>query len=122
MRSSSPGLPYPAGMRVDHGKLVRDRIPAIIESRGYRAVAHTLDEDSYRTALLAKLAEEAREAQRATADDLPLSWPTSWRSFRPLTEAFGLTWGQLQELAADKRTHRGGFRQRLFLYYVDQPE
>ena len=49
-------------MRVDHGKLVRDRIPAIIESHGYRAVAHTPDEDSYRTALLAKLAEEAREA------------------------------------------------------------
>jgi predicted house-cleaning noncanonical NTP pyrophosphatase (MazG superfamily) len=49
-------------MRVDHGKLVRDRIPAIIESHGCRAVARTLDEDSYRTALLAKLAEEAREA------------------------------------------------------------
>jgi predicted house-cleaning noncanonical NTP pyrophosphatase (MazG superfamily) len=109
-------------MRVDHGKLVRDRIPAIIESHGYRAVAHTPDEDSYRTALLAKLAEEAHEAQQATADDFPAELADVLEVLQALTAAFGLTWDQLQELAADKRAHRGGFRQRLFLDYVDQPE
>jgi predicted house-cleaning noncanonical NTP pyrophosphatase (MazG superfamily) len=109
-------------MRVDHGKLVRDRIPAIIESHGYRAVAHTLDEESYRTALLAKLAEEAQEAQQATADDLPAELADVLEVLQALTATFGLTWEQLQELAADKRAHRGGFRQRLFLEYVDQPE
>ena len=109
-------------MRVDHGKLVRDWIPAIIESHGYRAVAHTPDEDSYRTALLAKLAEEAHEAQQATADDFPAELADVLEVLQALTAAFGLTWDQLQELAADKRAHRGGFRQRLFLDYADQPE
>jgi predicted house-cleaning noncanonical NTP pyrophosphatase (MazG superfamily) len=109
-------------MRVGYGKLVRDRIPEIIESHGQRAVTHTLDEDGYRAALLAKLAEEAHEAQQATGDDLPTELADILEVLQALTAALGLTWEQLQELAGDKRTHRGGFQQRLFLDYVDQPE
>ena len=46
-------------MRVDYDKLVRDRIPEIIGSRGDRAVTRVLDDAGYRSALLAKLVEEA---------------------------------------------------------------
>jgi predicted house-cleaning noncanonical NTP pyrophosphatase (MazG superfamily) len=38
-----------------HRKLVRDRIPEIIQSNGHRPVTRVLDERSYRQALLAKL-------------------------------------------------------------------
>ena len=55
-------------MRVAYNKLVRDRIPEIIESSGCRAVTRTLDDGSYRAALLAKLVEEAEETDGATAD------------------------------------------------------
>ena len=47
-------------------KLVRDRIPEIIQSEGRRPLTHVLDEASYRQALLAKLTEEAQEASHAT--------------------------------------------------------
>jgi predicted house-cleaning noncanonical NTP pyrophosphatase (MazG superfamily) len=77
---------------------------------------------SYRTALLAKLAEETHEAQQATADDLPAELADVLEVLQALTAALGLTWEQLQELADDKRARRGGFQQRLFLDYVDQPE
>jgi predicted house-cleaning noncanonical NTP pyrophosphatase (MazG superfamily) len=52
-------------MRVDYNKLVRDRIPQIIESRGDRAITRVLGEAAYRDALLAKLVEEAQEANGA---------------------------------------------------------
>ncbi len=58
-------------MRVVYNKLVRDRIPQIIESDGRRAVTHLLDDGSYRAALLAKLLEEAGEASEASAEALP---------------------------------------------------
>jgi predicted house-cleaning noncanonical NTP pyrophosphatase (MazG superfamily) len=108
-------------MRVAYGKLVRDRIPEIIESHGHRAVTYTLAEDSYRTALLAKLGEEAHEAQQATADDLPAELADVLEVLQALTAACDLTWEQLQELADDKRARRGGFQRRIFLDYVDQP-
>jgi predicted house-cleaning noncanonical NTP pyrophosphatase (MazG superfamily) len=53
---------------------------------------------------LAKLAEEAHEAQQATADDLPAELADVLEVLQALTAAFGLTWEQLQELADDKRT------------------
>jgi predicted house-cleaning noncanonical NTP pyrophosphatase (MazG superfamily) len=58
-------------MPVVYRKLVRDRIPKIIQSEGRRPVTRVLDEGSYRQALLAKLIEEAQEASHATADNLP---------------------------------------------------
>ena len=65
---------YCPRMRVDYNKLVRDRIPEIIGSRGDRAVTRVLDEAAYRDALLAKLVEEAQEASEALArNSLPNS-------------------------------------------------
>ena len=44
-----------------HNKLVRDRIPEIIEREGQRPNVRVLDEDEYRTLLTVKLGEEADE-------------------------------------------------------------
>jgi predicted house-cleaning noncanonical NTP pyrophosphatase (MazG superfamily) len=60
-------------MRVDYNKLVRDRIPEIIGSRGDRAGHPVLDAAGYRDALLAKLVEEAREATGPRAEE-PSCW------------------------------------------------
>jgi predicted house-cleaning noncanonical NTP pyrophosphatase (MazG superfamily) len=69
-------------MRVTYNKLVRDRIPEIIEADGHHAFTRILDDQDYRAALLAKLVEEAREAQSASADELPASLQTYGRYFR----------------------------------------
>ena len=71
-------------MPVVYRKLVRDRIPEVIQSQGRRPVTRVLDEASYRQALLAKLIEEAQEASHATAGDPPPeSWPTCWKYSAP---------------------------------------
>jgi predicted house-cleaning noncanonical NTP pyrophosphatase (MazG superfamily) len=46
------------------------RIPEIIEADGHRAVTRVLQDGDYRAALLAKLVEEAREAENAPDDEL----------------------------------------------------
>jgi predicted house-cleaning noncanonical NTP pyrophosphatase (MazG superfamily) len=107
-------------MRVDYNKLVRDRIPEIIGSRGDRAVTRVLDEAAYRDALLAKLVEEAQEASVARDEELPAELADVLEALHALAKTLGMSWEQLLALAADKRTRRGGFDGRLFLEYVEQ--
>jgi predicted house-cleaning noncanonical NTP pyrophosphatase (MazG superfamily) len=109
-------------MRVTYNKLVRDRIPEIIQAHGDRAVTHILDGESYRTALLAKLMEEAREAQDASADELPEELADVLEVLRALTSSLGMTWEQILALTTDKCTERGAFEERLFLEFVEQAE
>jgi predicted house-cleaning noncanonical NTP pyrophosphatase (MazG superfamily) len=96
-------------MRVDYNKLVRDRIPEIIGSRGDRAVTRVLDEAAFRDALLAKLVEEAQEATGAVVEELPAELADVLEVLQVLAKALGMCWEQLLALAADKRTRRGGF-------------
>lgn len=44
-------------MRVTYNKLIRDRIPEVIQADGRHAVTRVLDSRSYQAALLAKLIE-----------------------------------------------------------------
>lgn|SRR5437764_13835043 len=100
-------------------KLVRDRIPEIIQSEGRRPLTHVLDEASYRQALLAKLTEEAQEASHATTDDLPGELADVLEVVRALAVTAGMSWPQLLALAKDKRSRRGGFAGRIFLESVE---
>jgi len=106
-------------MRVRYDKLVRDRIPEIIQSQGHRPITRVLDDASYKAALLAKLAEEASEAQAAAAEDLPAELADVLEVIKALVSALGMSWAQLLGLAADKRTRNGGFEGRVFLEFVE---
>ena len=106
-------------MPVVYRKLVRDRIPEIIQAEGRHPVTRVLDDAGYRQALLAKLVEEAREASHATTDDLPGELADVLEVLRALTMAAGMSWPQLLALAEDKRRRRGGFGRRIFLESVE---
>jgi predicted house-cleaning noncanonical NTP pyrophosphatase (MazG superfamily) len=100
-------------------KLVRDRVPEIIQSEGRRPVTRVLDEAAYRQALLAKLIEEAQEAGHAADDDLPGELADVLEVLRALTVTAGMSWPRLLALAEDKRSRRGGFGRRIFLESVE---
>jgi len=106
-------------MPVVYRKLVRDRIPEIIQSEGRRPVTRVLDEASYRQALLDKLVEEAQEASRASAADLPSELSDVLEVLRALAVTAGMSWPQLLAIAEDKRSRRGGFGRRIFLESVE---
>ena len=120
-----PGLPGAGKLRtvrVQYQKLVRDRIPEIVQSHGAHPVTRVLDKENYRQALLAKLLEEAHEAVAASPAELPGELADVLDVVRALAAVHGLTWDQLLDIAAAKRIANGAFRQRLFLEYIDQPD
>lgn len=101
--------------RIGYGKLVRDRIPEIIEAAGKTAAVRVLDETELAPALTAKLAEEAEELRHAGPDDRLEELADIHEVVTALTEALGFSTEQVQEAARRKRVERGGFRHRLWL-------
>ena len=66
---------------MEYHKLVRDRIPEIIEGKGDTCVVRVAGEDEFRTKLQEKLWEEIGEfLESGTADELA---PTSTKSSMP---------------------------------------
>jgi predicted house-cleaning noncanonical NTP pyrophosphatase (MazG superfamily) len=106
-------------MPVPCRKLVRDRIPELIQADGRHPVTRVLDDAAYRAALLAKLVEEAREASDAVPAGLPGELADVLEVLRALTATAGMSWAQLLALADDKRDRRGGFTNRIFLESVE---
>lgn len=97
-------------------KLVRDKIPAIIEAQGKSAVFRILEDVEYTEALEHKLDEEVREYHsdknlEELADILEVVYA--------LTENIGATKEQLLEVYEKKHAERGGFLDRIFLLSND---
>jgi len=98
-----------------HNKLVRDRIPEIIEASGKTCVTEVLPNDAYIQALDAKLSEELAEYQQSKsleelADLLEV--------MGAVVKARGYTWDELTRVRKEKRAQRGAFDQRIFLKEV----
>ena len=95
-----------------YNKLVRDKIPAIIEANGQKPVTRILNEEEYMASLEQKMDEEVQEFHRdqnleELADILEVVYA--------LTEAKGHSIAELTETCDRKRNARGGFRERIFL-------
>lgn len=100
---------------VEHHKLVRDRVPQLIRSRGSEPITRSLSPDEYRTALLAKLVEEAQELRDATeAERLP-ELADVWEVLTSLLTELDFSLDDVSLAAQFKRTVRGGFDERVFL-------
>ena len=99
-----------------YNKLVRDKIPQIIEQQGEVAIVRVLDDDEYVRHLEAKLDEEVGEYHRdknleELADILEVVFA--------LAEAIGCSKEALLECYQKKHETRGGFRDRVFLISKD---
>ena len=70
-------------MPVVYRKLVRDRIPEIIQSEGRRPVTRVLDEASYRQALWPSSSKRPGRQATPPPATFPASWPTYWRYSAP---------------------------------------
>ena len=96
-------------------KLVRVRIPEIIEADGKTCVIETLSDSRYLEMLDAKLAEELAEYQgskslEGLADLLEV--------MRAVVQARGWTWEQLEQVRQEKSAQRGGFEKKILLKEV----
>ncbi len=101
-----------AQQRQTYGKLVRDRIPEIIEAAGATASYHRLDNDEYFDALTRKICEEAEELRVADHDARLGELADVWEVLASLVSVLGLSEEQVRGAASRKRAERGGFDQR----------
>lgn len=95
-----------------YNKLVRDRIPEIIEAQGDRAVARILEKWEYTQCLEAKLDEEVAEYHR---DKNVEELADIMEVLLALAELHGASEEELKAVCDRKRQARGGFSKRIFL-------
>jgi predicted house-cleaning noncanonical NTP pyrophosphatase (MazG superfamily) len=96
------------------GKLVRDRIPEIIEADGRTANVRQLADEEYGAALLDKLSEEVQELCDATPVERLGEAADVYEVLLALVEHIGLSYDDLVRAADEKRRQRGGFSRRLW--------
>lgn len=101
-----------------YNKLVRDRIPEIIEASGKKCSVRTLSPEEYQRAVDAKLDEELAEYHKEQnleelADLLEVLLAAA--------AARGCSAEQLEQIRAEKAAKRGGFQDRLYLLEVQEP-
>jgi predicted house-cleaning noncanonical NTP pyrophosphatase (MazG superfamily) len=100
-----------------YNKLVRDKIPEIIESNGQHCEIKTLNDEEYIQCLEAKLNEEVGEYQESKdaeeiADILEVLMATA--------KARGYSWQEILRIQLNKRTERGGFNDKIFLISTEE--
>ncbi len=98
-----------------YNKLVRDRIPEIIEAEDKTCITEVLTDERYLEMLDAKLAEELTEYQESKsleelADLLEV--------MRAVVQARDWTWEQLEQVRQEKAARRGGFEKKILLKEV----
>lgn len=100
-----------------HNKLVRDKIPEIIEKSGKTAVVRTLPEDEYLKMLNRKLSEELSEylqdqSMEEIADLLEV--------IHAVVVAHNSSMEEVEKIRLSKKEKRGGFEKRIFLESVTE--
>lgn len=102
-------------MKTTYNKLVRDRIPEIIEASGKTCAVEVLSDEEYLKMIDAKLDEELAEYHKdqnieELADLLEV--------IRAAAVARGYTVEELENVRAEKAVKRGGFKKKLLLKEV----
>jgi predicted house-cleaning noncanonical NTP pyrophosphatase (MazG superfamily) len=103
----------------EYNKLVRDRIPEIIERDGNVCEFRTLNEGEFIEQLHQKLDEEVAEYQLSRdfhelADVLEVVYS--------IVDLKGASLAELERLRTTKRVERGGFEERMFLIAVSESQ
>lgn len=97
-------------------KLVRDKIPLIIEKSGTKADFRILDQEEYISCLERKLDEEVAEYHEECAAEKKLEELADiLEVVYALCEVQGYTTDELLDIYWEKHSERGGFSKKIFL-------
>ena len=108
-------------MKKTHNKLIRDKIPEIIEETGVNYKVRTLDNEEYKKELLKKIVEEAKEVLETDGkkEELNKELGDVLEVIDHLTSAFGLDKEEIEKVKQERKGSRGGFDKKLFLEYTE---
>ena len=100
-----------------YNKLIRDKIPEIIENKGGKAEIRVLSDEEYVVCLEAKLDEEVGEYHRdKTAEELADILEVVYA----LADSIGCSKEELIKIYQKNHDDRGGFKKKLFLIVSEQ--
>lgn len=102
-------------MRTTYNKLVRDRIPEIIQSEGRQCTTVVLSKDEFLTALLDKLVEEADEVRNASSANRASELADLLEVLDAILKVGDLSLETVKAIQEKKRLERGGFNKRIKL-------
>ena len=105
-----------------YNKLVRDRIPDIIMSKGETPVTRILKESEYKEELEKKLLEEYKEVIEATGSDRVEELADMIEVIRALANLENTTIEDIIKVADEKNNKRGAFNDKIFLEKVVEEE
>ena len=103
--------------RTEHNKIVRDRIPEIIQRNGQRAVCRVPEKEEIISGLEAKLCEELREY---LADHSLEEMADLLEVMHGILFHRGVPWEELERIRLAKREKRGGFEQGIYLEATEE--
>lgn len=95
-------------------KLIRDRLPAMMQAQGLKTYTRRLDDGAFDQALRAKLIEEAEETRTAPSRDLLEELADVTEVVLALAELHGFTAEDVEAARITKRAERGGFDERVY--------
>ncbi|WP_459500525.1 pyrophosphohydrolase domain-containing protein [Bacillus sp. C1] len=102
-----------------YNKLVRDRIPEIIENNGKTVTTRILDEKEYIEEVSKKIQEELLEYLEAESKEHKVEELADLLELvNALTQYEGVTLEDVENVRKQKAEKRGGFRERIFLVEV----
>jgi len=103
-----------------YNKLVRDRIPEIIEEDGKRCTTKVLDNETYVVELKKKIYEEFQEYEEATSDEEAIEELADiLELMHALAKTHHVSIGEVEKIRARKAEKRGGFSDKIFLIEVE---
>lgn len=103
-----------------YNKLVRDRIPDIIENSGKKFTTRILDDEEYAAELKKKLLEEIEEYQQAKSNEESLEELADvLELMHALAKIHGANIEEVEKIRAEKAEKRGGFEEKIFLIEVE---
>ena len=106
-------------MRKQYNKLVRDRIPEIIERDGRDCSTRAMSEEQYREALRTKLIEEAEEVAAADREKLTTELADVYEIMDAIMVAYGIDREAVFAEQEMRRVERGGFAKRIQLLWTE---
>lgn len=104
----------------DYNKLVRDRIPEIMNGLGRKFQTRRLEDGEYVTLLQSKLTEETKEYLETTDHEQALiELADILEVIHALAHTHRATYEELEHIRQHKRKERGGFYTRTLLVEVE---
>lgn len=103
-----------------HNKLVRDKIPEIIENTGKEFSTTILSNDEYITELRKKAYEELEEYMNTDKkEDAVEELADLLEIVHALAESHGSSIEEVEEVRKEKAAKRGGFKEKIYLIEVE---